>query len=505
VNLVERVSSLRNARRQMIEGLESLGDEDVQRIFAKQDVNITGLFYASKDNITRTITLFQAAEAVENAVQYILNLEKPVSEEGYEAFNFLGINILDDFLSKCNEITNIFINSVEAQRKSFQTITHLCLIVTPFALLGVIFILVIIILNQYRIGNDHMQALIKLKPNGIKRVQNRLIQFQKNLRDGDGVHNPEYLDYIANLGSHILEEKEGHFKRKNRDQVIIYREFRRRHFRYVIRVTLYLFVLILVILWNYFSTEHSTKIIYNKQNQLEFANYISERASVGYAAFAALYLRNNTIRIEGDSSLNALKRGAREIIQIQSKIPSAFLNVDGKYDAEVRKILYGKFTCKNLDDALSSCNYMLGKGQPVNMLATIAPYSTTIGEKVTDYNTANKSTTDTLLAAGYRGMEFFLHQYVVITTEAQRIADIVDLKLTDEIESSNKNRGAILVVFSVALMFVSILIWFDVLMKLREIDNDFKKVLQVFPSRIVLSSFLLLKFLKKTSNEPLIL
>jgi len=505
-NLQERASAMKAARTEMTQELASLGGND-EEILSHEDIKIQGSYYYSTDTTTRLLTLFQSAETFENAVQVILKLPNAVSQKGYEAFNFLGLNILDGFLTKCSEVTSYFVNSVQSQKLDFQKVTNLCLLVTPFALLGIILVLIGIILNQYRIGTKHLQAFVKLRPGGVRDIHNRLTRFKKSLKSGELVSSQSYMDYFGDLGSHYFEEeRDESFIRKNKNQVIIYRDFRRRHYSYMVRTVLYIAVLILIILWNYFSTKHSTKVIYNKQSQLEFANYISERISVGYSAFCALYIKNNTILVEGDSALSKLTDSAPEVIKIQNEIPSAFLNIDGTYDEDIKKILYGKFTCDGLATwALYNCNFLIGKGLPVNMLASIASYSTILSNKVTDYITANKASITTILVAAYKNIETLQPQYVTISAEAQLMADLIDVSLTSYIDSANQMRSVILVVFSVILLIVSIMIWFDILTKLREIDNDFKRVLQVFPSRLVLSSFLLKKFLKETSEEPLIM
>jgi len=169
-------------------------------------------------------------------------------------------------------------------------------------------------------------------------------------------------------------------------------------------------------------------------------------------------------------------------------------------------MLFGKYSCENMGVyPLYHCSSLVNKGLPVHMLPALASYSSTIATKVRDFDNANKSTISTILAAAYKNIETFLPQYVTITNEAQMIANYIDIRLSENIALANEKRTTILIVFTVLLLLVSLLIWSDILVKLREVDNDFKKVLQVFPSKLVLSSFLLKMFLKKTSNEHLIL
>jgi len=505
-NLKERVHAMEKARVSMADGLASL-DADFQRALAINDVQLNGTFYASTDQVFRDLTLFQASEVLENAIHHILGLPNAVSKEGLQAFSFVGTNVLDDFLLKCNEVTRYFANSVTEQKEYFQRIVRLCLVVTPFTLLGVALAFILIVWSQYRIGKDYMLIFIKLRQvGGVKDIQLRLGNFRKNLKSGELLSSKNYMNYFGDLGTQMLDDKDQTYHKKNKSQAIIYSDYQRKYYSYVIRVVLYLSTLIAVMIWNYIVTENGIKIIYNKQNQLEFANFISTRISVGYAAFAALYIKNNTMPIEGDSAYNVFVRCTKEIVEIQNQVPSQFRNIDDSYDPEVQPMLFGKYSCENMGVyPLYHCSSLVNKGLPVHMLPALASYSSTIATKVRDFDNANKSTISTILAAAYKNIETFLPQYVTITNEAQMIANYIDIRLSENIALANEKRTTILIVFTVLLLLVSLLIWSDILVKLREVDNDFKKVLQVFPSKLVLSSFLLKMFLKKTSNEHLIL
>jgi hypothetical protein len=505
-NLKDRVGTLHEARLAMVQELSSL-DNKFQSFVTTGDVQMTGTYYSSLDtSVVRSLTVFQAAEIMENAVHVILGLANPVSQPGFHAFNFLGMNILDQFLTKCNEMTAYFANSVSEQKEYFQKMVRLCLVITPFTLLGVALAFIFIVWSQYRIGRKYMLIFVKLRQNGVKDIQMRLVNFRKNLKSGDLLSSKNYMNYFGDLGTQMLDEKDQAYHKTNKNQVIIETDYRRKYYGHVIRVIAYLSTLIAIMIWNYIATNHSTNIIYNKQSQLEFANYISTRISVGYSAFCALYIKNNTLHVEGDTAYNVLVRAAQEVIDIQNEIPKRFLNLDETYDSTIKTYLFGKYLCEDMPVyPMYHCSILMGKGLPVNMLPLVASYAALLSNKILDFDNANRSSIGKILTAAYKNIETFLPQYVVITNEAQKMATYIDASLADNITVANKKRTQILIVFTVLLLVVSVLIWVNILRRLREVDNDFKKVLQVFPSKLVLSSFLLKMFLKKTSKDHLIL
>ena len=506
-NLVERVSSMEKARKSLTEELMSLKNGYQTAGIEKTDIDIYGSYYTNEFDSVRRLDLFQASQVIENAVHYVLNLPSHYTETAYYAFYFLMINVLDTFLIKCTELTQNFIDSVQNQKEYFQKVVNLCLLVTPFTLLGIIFVLVFIIWKQYNIGKSYLLSFVKLRPKEVKDIQTGLMHFKKSIISEEIFSREYYLKHFKEFTTTPSSKDKNNSLsdfQNNRSQDIIYTTYSKIYFGYVIRATLYLSSLIFIMIWNYVSTEHTIKVIYNKQSQLEYADYISERISVSYAAFGVLFTANNTLPVEGGTSLAALEKVTEDLVSITELIPSKFLNIDDSYDPEVKKVIYGNYSCEGISGmALYECQLLLGRGQKVNLLPQIAAYSHLIATKISDYNKADKSTVTTIMTAAYINIDPLLPEMMVSTAEAQLIADYVDLRLTSEIDSANRTRTVILVVFAMCLLGASILIWFDVLKKLGEVDNDFKKVIQTLPPRLILSSFLIKQFLKKTSTEPL--
>lgn len=106
---------------------------------------------------------------------------------------------------------------------------------------------------------------------------------------------------------------------------------------------------------------------------------------------------------------------------------------------------------------------------------------------------------------GYRQYDIFVPTFALAAVFAQMIGDIAGVNLEHSVAESNTQRNMLLIVFSVSLVVVGFLTWFQVLKRLREIHNDFKKVLQVFPPTFVLSSFLLKTYLQKNSKQFLLI
>jgi len=197
--------------------------------------------------------------------------------------------------------------------------------------------------------------------------------------------------------------------------------------------------------------------------------------------------------------------GAVEIRALQSELLNVFKDLDGDYNPDVKAILFeddpscSVFTAA---DPIAKCQDLIKMGQPNNMVSAIAVYEGIFATKERDFMNVDKSSVGTLLAAVYRYLPVILPNAIVITYQAQAISDIINSALETRIEEIQDTRLVILGVFAFCLFIAGVFIWLHILKKIREVQNDFKKVLQILPPGLILSSYLLKKFLMDTSSNP---
>jgi len=392
---------------------------------------------------------------------------------------------------------------VENQKESYQAIINACLFLTPFLLGGIGILLVVIIWNQYRIEKRNMKAFIKISPTGVKDISDQLVKFRKSLINDESFESR----WLSNMSEDFeaLQELEYNstYSTKHNSQLIKYEDFRKRYFKYIFRVTCYTLILIGITIWDLVSTQKAIRVIYNRQGQLQFANYLSNRATTGYSAFLASFITNNTLMVERETAKGAMYDAIWELKKIQGEIPSRFLEIDGNYNPDVKSIIFDNNpTCKGFtSDVIRHCNYLLSQGQPVNMMVASSAFQNMLKERYQAYINNNVTTLPELWKIALTKVDIFLSTLMTIAYEAQMIVNIMDKTLTEKISENRHARNLIMVIFSISLVIFSILIWIDILRVIRDVYNDFKKVLQVVPPNLVLSSYLLKKFLHETSNQ----
>jgi len=98
--------------------------------------------------------------------------------------------------------------------------------------------------------------------------------------------------------------------------------------------------------------------------------------------------------------------------------------------------------------------------------------------------------------------DFTLFTFIELLLAGQctTISEFLNADFKDETSASLHRRNAVLIVFAILMILLCVLIWIYVLKKIKEADNQFKTVLKSFPAGLVLSSFILKRFLIETST-----
>ena len=500
---------MKQANDEMMQKAYALDKATQEKLF-QANVKMQGTYSYSEDSSSEVLTTFEATTRILNAMETFLGLtgDDLVSETSFDSLYYITRNVLDSYESQSLVLTQILEDSVSNQKQSYENLTTFFLTLTPFLLISVGILLVVIIINQYRIEKEQMLALIKVQTSGMKEVANCIKKFQKNLINEEDWEDSRWfqnLNQDLNIITALQNEQTGSgYSKKHDTRQIKYEKFRRRYYQYIFKVVFSLLPLIAINIWDWISTKGSAKVIYNQIDQLQFVNDISNRATVAYASFSALYTTNNTLPVEGTTALEALGQTNTDTKAILDEIYTGFQNTDGNYNPEIKSILFDNDeTCSLFTgDELIDCAYLLSIGQPNGMISALTVLQSFIGDKYQAYITADKSSALSLILVAYVNINTFLANFVVITTETEIIAEIIDNVLEEKTKEISEKRSLVLAVFLVCLIIIGALIWFHILQHIREVYNDFKKVLQIFPPGLVLSSYLLKKFLKKTSNHP---
>jgi len=500
-----RIRDMKAANDQMLQYVYSL-DKEFQDLLFIKDVEIIGTYLDSNDTTSKEVNTFQATQEFASGVRTIVGLDNAVSQQGLNVFDYFGRNIANDYQWKNVEITDIFVSSVDKQKDSYRQMMNLCLVLTPFLLAGIGIILIFIIWNQHRIEKKNLKAFIKINPKGVRDISEQLMKFRKSLLNDESFESKWFSNNSEDFEIMPEFEQSSAYSKRHSTQIIKYEEFRKRYLRYIFRVVFYIFILVAITIWDLISTQKNISVIYNRQGQLQFANYIGSQVQGGYSAFNMLFFTNDTMKVLHQKPSVALLAGMDIFEKIQAEIPSRLVETDKSYNPDVKEILYNNNpSCEGFPpDNIYHCQNVVSKGQPVNLMVLLSAFQDWMKIKYQDYLAVPKTNMSVILVAANKNLDTVLSTFITIAYEAQMISDIMNETLDEKISENKHARTTIIIIFSISLVVISVIIWIDILRVIRDVYNDFKKVLQILPPNLVLSSYLLKKFLQTTTSSQLL-
>ena len=491
-----------NANKKIIEGLSFLNNDVKEWIFMK-DIRIRGSF-DDRQGEPYYVTQFHAIDLITTASQAITSGSNPYTSQMANLFYFINTNSLDDFIYKNSAMKDLFLELVNNEKDFFEWVIFLCLVITPILLVCVAMVFIFIMGIHYIKEREYLLAFIKLNPKKIESVKNSLKNFEKGLVNEEEFGYKTSMNIFKSLITVPKYEQESHSKMKHKAQKINYKTIKSKYRIYMLKMTIYVTVLIALLIANYLTAESIKEKIYRKQYQLQFANEISNIATVSYETSSYMILSNNTLNVSRENALITQRKQAVEIKNILEQIPTVFQEEDQSIDSEIQNILFYDTSCKGLtESALYYCGLLSNTfKQRTTLVSCLGLLETSVNTKIRKFvNFEDKSNMTALISLANSDLELYLPSFIIVAAQSQLIANILDKALSKYISEAYDQRLLFLIFFSVCMLLVSFMIWSHILSKLREIDNDFKELLQVFPSTLILSSFLLKMFLKKTSRE----
>jgi len=474
-------------------------DEILDEVFAK-NLRINGSMHDLSDKSIRYGTSFEAVDLLVTASRLLI-VSNYWSTGARPICEFLRWNAENDFLAQNQYITALFQRSVNNQRRNLKDFIMVCLVLTPFLLGGVGLLLAAIIWRQYSEEAAYLRAFTKLDPGAIKSILKGMELFRSALLHDSSFTDQSMIEYFWDSSVWMENSSLKQRHAKHDTQEIDYDKLRRRYLGYVVQVTGFVGVLIAIPLWNFLTARSYTDIIYNRQSQLQLSNHLSETVALSYQGLAELFETNNTFSFIQMSPYNYMKKNVAELKNLQNQIIKGLMELNNTYDPQIQTLLFEGRPCSSYTSFyFTYCNTLNNQGTKTNIFNLIAYYAGAVEDRLNKYDYVNLTTMTSIMTAFYQGINPFSVTSSFLSYQAQQINLIVSDNLTNSILSAKNIQNTILTIFGVLLTIVSLLIWIRILKTIKEVRNDFKRVLQVLPPKLVLSSFLLKQFLVKASG-----
>jgi len=223
---------------------------------------------------------------------------------------------------------------------------------------------------------------------------------------------------------------------------------------------------------------------------------------LAYVSCVEVFVSNNTNQVAHRDPLDMLKTGIDHLQTIQDNIVEKFKRFDGGYSDDVEIVLFRNSSCTKLSGQPKDlCNSLLNASLPANLVDNIIHFREGLIGKLNDYEKVEKSSQAVLNAAAIPNIKTVLAQWSVAAASGNLLNEIITEQLKVFIDQSSHNCSIILVAFCLSFLVVGIQIWFQILSKVSQVNNQLKKVLSVFPPNLILSNKTLEKFMNETSHN----
>jgi len=498
--LTSYYNELATANKKIMNLLGSLDDPDLHSQVYSKNIRFFGSVYDPNDESVFYLTSFQAVEQLGTPVRHLNTLTDPIAPSTMAAYRYIRTNSLNDFLAENIAITSTFQDSVNNQRYYLKFFISLCLAITPLLLTGVALFLTFIIWRQYSKEKNYLKAFIKLHPTSVHFVLENISSFKKALVDDSSFEEKRLIEFFWNQSTVLEELRINNHHAKHESQKINCKQTKKKYFLFVLQMAVYIAILIGVLLWNFLSAQNSLDVIYHKQSQLQLSNHISERVTIDMIGMVEMFISNNTLNVSQMSALDLTIAAIADIEHLNTQVLTGFSNIDGTYDPLLKKIVFDGEDCSVYGGFNTNyCIFLNSHGILTNIASLMSFFENLIESQLNIYENMNKNSLLDLTVALYLRGSIISSAASLLAFEAQRLNGIIDQQLTELIDDANRKQNRIIIVFVATILAVSFLIWIQILSKLKELNNDFKNVLQVLPPKLVLSSFLLKQFLNKIS------
>jgi len=496
-------TSLATANNNIIALVKNLDQDIYDRLFEK-DVRIYGSIYDMVTTKHITLTTFQAVNQFGIFSDYMSSLSDPVISSASTAYTFMRTNGLNDYLVRNAEVTSMFQASVDDQRDSINFFIIFCLVMTPLLLVGVAAMLIFIIYKHYSTETRYLKTFIKVHPTSIKFILENTRNFQQALMSDASFEDRKLIEFFWNQSVSLEDLHITSHHTRYDNQIVNVKKTQKKYFSFLIQTGIYMIILTTVPVWSFVYSQNSLDHIYVQQTQLQLSNRISERVTIDLMAMVEMYVSNNTLNVENSPALNQTIAAIAEIKSLRTEVLSGFADASGNYDAQVKTIVFDGEECAVYGDfntnyctALNNLGILTSLN---NLLAYFENYLTNQLEiyQAFDFETA---TYEDIIVGLYQNVATLGPSSSLLAYEAQRVNGIIDKLLTQSVQDTKGKQNLIIGIFVATLFVVGCLIWVQILSKIKELDNEFKNVLQVLPPKLILSSFLLKQFLKQISED----
>jgi len=463
--------------------------EDAKKQFYVKDVTIV------YPDSTQIMNSFQAIETLIQGSLRVIDLAQANQRIPQEFFEILNVNLMNDVLVKNSLISQETVLSVQEEVNSMQSLNKRYYIVISIITSTLACFLCLIIWFQYKEERNNLTQLTRLSHLGIESMLEQYRSFRLYLLENDQI--PTNLS--GELFAMTIAGKKG-VKQANKSYSHSpnFTNLQKRFLLYAIKGAVLSLGLLSALIFSMVFTPNSIDYLNNKLNQMTFLNQFTNRVSCLTTATVELPISNGAAKIWNLPILPATGYIMTLLAGDRKEMMTTFLSEDLVENQEISQLMFGD-ACQLMSQAQLYCGVLREDAVNSSMTRLAGSFETLLIERMRNYQSSDKSAA----ALKYnRLLEFdsLISMKRALVESSLLVSSLLNEAYESKLETLNERKitgirsglGSLLAIFAV--------LWVVVMKPIRESDNNFKKILQIFPAGVILSNFRLKMFLLKTSS-----
>jgi len=442
---------------------------------------------------TQMMNNFQAVDTLIQAGLQMVDLAESNQQISKELFEFLNFNLMNYILMMNREISDRTVKSVQDEVDSMQSLNiHYFIYVSTATSVLAIF-LCLIMWFQYKGEKNNLRQLTKLNHFSIELILEQYRSFKSSLLENDQIpSNISGEIYALTVKKGVRKAVKSYSSSENTSNL------QKRFLWNGVKAAGLPLVLLGTLIVSMVFTPSSIDYLNKKLNQLSFMDQIATRAAFLTTITIELPAYNGTSLIWGFPTKGGIYPMIGYLAGDRKGLMTTFLSEDLLENPELNQLLFGD-SCELMYDSLKLyCDILISNNLNTSMARLLGSFETLMVERTNDYETSDKSV-EALKENRLMNYELLFGLKRVLAETSIVCSELLNEEFESKLETLNtrKASGLSFAMTSVWVVFAVLVIW--ALKPVRESDNNFKKVLQIFPAKMILSNFALKRFLLKTS------
>ena len=500
--ILRNLDDISNINQMLIITTESLDTSERRNMFnANVEICTQSSNYTDPNCIL--LNIFQAIDQTLGSFYKIMNTYEDDPMRKSNLVRSAMNNSLNDVAVRSEDKSLIFLNSVNNMNKSSKRVIINALGNAAGSLIVVCLTFICIIIVQYRLKKSNMAAFTRLDHSSVDMISQRVVKFKESLEKEsylrNGIDQQTYQEFSSEwLKMRDKSVSKSHVHTKEPDSSGLFR----RHFLFLLRLIIIMFSLLGLSAINYLLALKNVESIYNSLDQIYMSYSTNRKIQLSFTTLYDLVAYNDTIMVHNHKASDQLTYNLEQFQNIRDTVTSRFWNRESiTYTSIIQSLLFGN-PCSDILKLSAECVQSQGQSTAKNLMSLLSSIESEERDIYSSYMQSNKSEEDC------QGLviktDQFIASYTPILKLLQKtINDALEQSFEESISKSKHMNKVIGIVLYVAIILNTVLAWKFVFKPVRESTNNFKKVLQVFPPELVLSNFLLKKYLQGISAQTL--